>query len=114
MKAWRAEDKYNSEGYATVVFAETASKAKLAALCSDACEDAAYTDIRVRRIKDLDAAYRGLTEMDWYNADDRVALVEHGWYCLEPEYKTDCPDCPAAGICDMYQDYLKEMEEDRR
>ena len=40
IKAYKAWDEYSSEGYSTVVFAESASKAKMIALYSDACEDA--------------------------------------------------------------------------
>ena len=111
MKAWRAEDKYNSEGYSTVVFAETASKAKAIALYTDACEDANFTDIRVTRIKDLDGAYRGLSELDWEHPDDRIAMVKHGWHCLYPNEDEKCTLCPASAFCDSYQEYLKETEE---
>lgn len=111
MKAWKAEDKYSSEGYSTVVFAETASKAKAIALNTDACEDANYTDLRVTRLKELDSAYRGLDEMDWYHPDDRIALVKHGWTCWEPDPEIDCADCPAASVCDTHKEHLRAMEE---
>ena len=107
MKAWRVEDLDSYEGYSTVVFAETRSQAKLIAMSTDACEDAEYIRIRATRIKDLDSAYRGLSEMDWYDDGDRTLLVKHGWGCIEAE-RWMCESCAAGEFCDRWQDRLRE------
>ena len=56
MKAYKAWVDYG-EG-STVVFAETRNQAKVIALSCDCCEDATYTDIRVRRVKEADCLYK--------------------------------------------------------
>ena len=103
MKAYKAWDEYNYEGYSTVVFAENASKARNIAFHSETCEDARFIDIRVRRLPEMDKHYRGLNEIDWYCPADRRALVEIGWYCLEPE-SWECEGCPANDICDYFKE----------
>ena len=107
MKAWIVTDEY--EEYSTVVFAETRNKARLEAQATDCCEDMDYLNIKPRRFKEADAMYRGQREMDWYDPDDRKFLVGYGWSCVEPEYD-ECPECPAADICEKYLDYKKEVE----
>ena len=99
MKAHKAWDDYNSEGYSTVVFAESASKARAIAFHSEACEDARFVDIRVRRLPEMDKQYRGLDEVDWDCPEDRRALVALGWYCPEPEI-WECESCPAKDVCE--------------
>lgn len=106
MKAYKAWDENNCEGYSTVVFAENASKAKAIAFHSEACEDADYINIRIHRFPEMDKHYRGISEVDWYNTEDRRALVALGWYCLEPE-SWECESCPAKDICE----YRAEDEE---
>ena len=103
MKAYYASADYLD--YATVVFAETRGKAKALALHTDAFEDSEYTDVRVSRLPALDRYYRGLPEMDWFNADDRIAMVrEAGFVCSWDfgAYELDCGSCPAAEWCDRY------------
>lgn len=107
MKAWIVTDEY--EEYSTVVFAETRSKARTIAQATDCCEDMDYININPRRFKEADARYCGKSEMEWDDPDDRRFLVEHGWSCVEPEYD-ECPECPAADICEKYLDYKKEVE----
>ena len=105
MKAYKAYDDKNCEGYSTVVYAENATQAKLTALRTDACEDAEYIDIRVKRYPLMDALYKGSSEVDWCDPEQRIALVkEYGWECLEPEYE-DCEDCPAREWCGAYERY---------
>lgn len=105
MKAYKAWDEYNSEGYSTVVFAENASKAKAIAFSSEACEDARFIDIRVHRLPEMDQQYRGLSEIDWHNPEDRRALVTLGWSCLEAE-SWECRSCPANDICENAQEEM--------
>ena len=110
MKAWLVREK-DSE-CATVVFAETRGKARSIARYTDACEDADFCDIEVRRKPNMDKYYsNGKKEMDWYEAKDRIALVkECGFMCVcDCEYE----DCPAADYCERGQEeqaFAEDME----
>lgn len=110
MKAWlvRVED----GDCATVVFAETRGKARALAQCTDACEDADFIDIEVRRVPQLDNYDTGSKiEMDWYNPQDRLALVkECGFQCVDMEWD-ECKTCSAKEYCDLYQDAVIEEKE---
>lgn len=112
MKAWNVRKK--NEFGATVVFAETRGKAKVMAQSTEACEDVDFCDIEVRRAPTIDKYYKdGKKEMDWFNKEDRIALVkEAGFHCeyIEPEC---CEYCPAKEYCDMYQDYKEEEEAEK-
>ena len=81
MKAWFVREK--DEFLSAVVFAETRGKARALARCTDACEDSNFCDIEVRRLPQMDKYYKeGKLEMDWYNPNDRIALVkECGFQC---------------------------------
>ena len=111
MKAWRVCDKADYVGGSTVVFAETRGKAHELALHTDCCEDAEWNDVRVTRIPAMDKMYRGKDEMDWYEPEDRIALVKEGWYCLDCDIEY-CEKCPAAEWCGHYQDWKDDMEEE--
>lgn len=116
MKAWCIRDEVAYEAGCTVVFAETRGKAHALALNTDCCEDAEWNDVRVTRLPAMDCMYKpGKVEMDWYNAEDRIALVkECGWHCIDEYYDSDdCKKCPAAEWCDYYQDWLAENEKER-
>ena len=80
-KAWIVRE--NGEPYAAVVFAETRGKARALAQLTDACDYVDFVNIEVRRIKDADKYYKpGKRELDWDNADDRIALVKDcGFAC---------------------------------
>ena len=119
MKAWHCEDSTDPV-YSTVVFAETKGKARALAQHTDACEDLDFTDIRVLRAPALDQFYRGLPEMDWYHAEDRIALVRYGGYQCSYDLLDDgldchflfegkyiC-DCPAAEWCGRYDNIREE------
>ena len=104
MKAYSVRDK-NSDCF-TIVFAESVNKAKVIALHTDACEDSYYTDIRTKRIPDLDKYYRvGKKEMDWFDDADRIALVRDAGYSCDPEYWEEeyCTRCPAKQWCERWQ-----------
>lgn len=109
MKAWLV--KQEAEFYATVVFAETRGKARALAMSTDACEDARFCEIVVKREPQMDKYYKeGKKEMDWQSSEDRIALVKDCGFqcapdCFEPE---QCEYCPAKEYCDSYQDYLTE------
>ena len=98
MKAYIIHDLKGYADYSTVVFAETSGKAKAIAITTDAFNDYEFTEISARRVPALDKYYRGLDEMDWYDDDDRIALVKDGnFHCFETE---ECPNCPAKQCCD--------------
>lgn len=104
MKAYVVTDK-NECVYSTVVFAETRGKAIALAQSTDACEDVPFTEISARRVPQMDKYYRGKSEMDWYNADDRIALCkEAGFSCSDEVLEPECEICPAKEYCDRYQD----------
>lgn len=99
MKAWKVSNNY--EDYSTVVFAETRNKARLEALHTDTCEGMSYIEIQPIRAQWADKMYRGLSEMDWYDKNDRIFLVQQGWSCAEEGYE-DCKSCPAKKWCGKY------------
>jgi hypothetical protein len=114
MKAWKVEDLESYEGGCTVVFAETRGKAHNLARDTDCCEDAEWCDIRVTRIPEMDKMWKpGKKEMNWWDPDDRIALVkECGWYCLDVD-REYCGKCPAAEWCDDYQDWKVDIMEEQ-
>ena len=103
MKAWKVYDEQSYEGGSTVVFAETRGKAKVLAQMTDSCEDAEYTDIRATRMPELDGYKDHECEMDWYDENDRIALVKLGWSCLEPEDDV-CMVAPCREFCVRWED----------
>ena len=112
MKAYIITDLQGYADYSTVVFAETSGKAKAIAIHTDAFEDYEFTEISARRVPKLDKYYRGLDEMDWFDPNDRVALVREANFSCS--YETDiedlrCEDCPAKQWCDRCVD--KEWNE---
>ena len=58
-----------------IVFALNRNEAKMIAMGCDWCEGAAYIDIRVKRMKELDQYYKGTSEFDWYDPELRLLLV---------------------------------------
>ena len=112
MKAWLVREK--DEFCATVVFAETRGKARAMALHTECCEDEDFCDIEVRRKPQADKYYKeGKKELDWFNSQDRIALVKDcGFYC-DAEYweKADCEVCSAKEYCDISRERLREASE---
>lgn len=111
MKAWLVRKK--DEFCATVVFAETRGKARALAMHTETCEDADFCDIEVNRKPQMDKYYvEGKKEMDWFNSEDRIALVKDcGFRCDEDYWEPeDCEPCPAKQYCDTYKKY-KEYKE---
>ena len=109
MKAWLVREKDNFS--ATVVFAETRGKARALARCTEACEDADFTDIEVHRRPQMDKYYtEGKKEMDWLNSKDRIALVKDCGFVCDCDYweQEDCDTCPAKEYCDTYKDHISE------
>lgn len=103
MKAWIVDDPIEAAS-AAVVFAETRGQAKVLAQSTDACEDMAFTDIRAVRAPELDRFYKGKSEMDWFDPDDRIAMVKYGgFHCLDIG-KDKCEACPAHEWCDRYEE----------
>lgn len=102
MKAYKAWDAKSTENNSTVVFAETAQTAKRVAMSTDCCEDSEYIDIRVQRLPEMDGHDRGRSEIDWYDMEDRKALVALGWACLDTSF--ECESCPCRPDCSHWQE----------
>lgn len=100
LKAYHACEKDGD--FATIVFAENATQAKIRAQATDCCGDARYIDIRVHRMPDADSLYKGRSEIDWYDDETRIALVrDFGWACIEPAW--ECNICPAKQYCRWHE-----------
>ena len=113
MKAWIVDDPIEAVS-AAVVFAETRGQAKVLAQSTDACGDMAFTDIRAVRAPELDQFYRGKSQMDWLDPDDRIAMVQYGGFHCSPEVdvqKEKCGACPAHEWCDRYEDTMEGANE---
>ena len=113
MKAWLVRDRTDDEGMLTVVFAETAGKAKSIATKTAVCGDSSFTDISVSRLPIADKMYRvGKTEMDWDDPKDRCFLVKNcDFYCIEKSEKI-CNECNAKKYCYRHEskvDYNDEL-----
>lgn len=89
-----------------IVWAESANQAKVMAQSCDCCLDEPYTEIRVKRMPELDGMedkvpYGGSA---WNSDEIRTILVrDHDWACLEPEY-SDCDNCCAKQWCHWMED----------
>lgn len=107
MKAYEAMN-YDT-GYGTVVFAETRGKARSLLMNTDEFDGYEFIEISPRRVKELDSEYRGRSQMDWRNDEDRIAMVKAGWTCGDDSFNPDyCERCPANEYCSQYEDYQIE------
>lgn len=103
MKAYHVRDSASDDNCSTIVFAENLTQAKLIAQSTDACEDARYIDIRVKRVPEADGLYKGNSEVDWYDDETRIVLVrDFGWACWEPSF--ECDNCPAKQYCHWHEE----------
>lgn len=103
MKAYLVQDRWDPL-FSTVVFAETAGKARALAQRTDVCEDLDFTDIRALREPALDSFYKGKWEMDWNNDEDRVAMVRFAnFQCSLEVEDPECYSCPAKDWCGRYE-----------
>ena len=110
MKAWTAQNDWT--GIGVVVFAETRGQARALLLHSDEFEGFDYIEIPVRRASLFDECYRGEWQMDWYDANDRIALCKAGWSCIDDAfYPEDCMVCPARDYCDKWEDYQEDIKD---
>jgi hypothetical protein len=87
------------DGGSIVVFAESRGKAASIAMHDENFEDYSFVDIKPYRVPEFDKCYRGLSQMDWYNTKDRIALCKAGWYCL---IGCDYKECTAKEYCQRY------------
>lgn len=103
MKAYIVKDRWDPL-FATVVFAETAGKARAIARNTDACEDLDFIDISACRVPSLDLCYKGKEEMDWNDPEDRLNMVKlAGFECSREIGDPDCEPCPAKEWCGRYE-----------
>ena len=109
MKAYKVNIVYDCF-YSTIVFADTAGKARAAALRTDLAEDCDFTEIRVRRVPQLDFAYRGKEEMDWYDPEDHLNMVKYAGFSCEEVDLDECSTCNAKDYCNAYKDFMSDME----
>ena len=112
MKAYTASDRNGDEGITLVIFAESAGKAKAYAAQDDRFCDYGFTGIRVNRCKSLDQFYKGRPEMDWFDMDDRIAMVRYADFRCSTElsdYECHCEICTARKWCGRY-DLMMEGE----
>lgn len=113
MKAYKACDSFAPDYGCTVVFAANAKEAKKIAFCSKLLEDMDWINIRVKRIPELDDAYRGRCEIDWLNQNDRLAMVKYGFYCDDESFDPcECVKCAAREWCGQYEAWMDEIGED--
>ena len=115
-KAYIVTDKYGEAGYSTVIFAETRGKAVCFACATEEFEDYSFTELRANRCKEMDKFYNGRNMMDWYNPDDRVAMVRYAFFQCSYELSTgelECGDCPAKQWCIRYEDYERLREDNQ-
>lgn len=108
MKAYKVTDKQCACGYSTIIFAETREKARAIALWSDAFDwfGLSYLDFWVKRVPALDKYYRGKSEMEWDDPDDRIAMVKEAGFICSYEYdptELECKQCPAKQWCERYE-----------
>lgn len=100
LKAYKVNVK--DADYSTIVFAESAGKAKALALSTDTCEDAEFVEIEVHRIPAADKMYADNFEMNWNNEKERLFLVkELNWACFEPSF--ECDECIAKQYCRWFE-----------
>ena len=115
MKAYRVYDREFYEPYVMIVFAESRGKAISYALGTDEFPryDFDYTQLAATRAKWADKYYKGKREMDWDNAEDRIAMVKDGGFiCSEDGFDPDdCERCYAKDLCEKYEEYLEEEQE---
>ena len=103
MKAYKAWNEKSDEYGSTIVFAENIREAKKIAMATDACEDANFIDIRVKRYKKADYLYKGSSEIDWDDEGTRIALVrDFGWRCYDISF--ECESCGARQYCSLFEE----------
>lgn len=109
-KAYCARSKYG-DCCSTVVFAESRGKAKSIAMSTEACEDVDFLNLEVYRLPHMDKYYKpGKTEMNWYDPEDRIALVKDADFYCEYIELTECEQCPAREYCDKWEAYMEEND----
>ena len=111
MKAYQIEDREGYAEYSCVIFAECRGKAISLALGTDEFpqSDWDFTQLKARRIPSLDKYYRkGHWYMDWYNNEDKIALVkEAGYQCDDDSFDpVGCSKCCAKDFCSKYEVYM--------
>ena len=114
MKAYQITDREGYADYSCIVFAETRGKAISLALGIDefpSC-DWDYTQLTAHRVPALDKHYSGHWYMDWFNDEDRLALVKDaGYRCDDDSFDPEeCNRCCAKDYCDRYEEYLDEQK----
>ena len=113
LKAYSVTDRTEC-AFATVVFAESAGKAKAICYQSDNFDDVEWTDLWAKRVPALDDAYRGYKEMDWLDDTDRLRMVRDADFECSSEVDIDresCKQCPGFQWCGRVEDWRDSEEE---
>ena len=99
MKAYEVTTIFGDLG-SDIVWAEKPSGAKKMAARMERFHDVQFTDLRVRRIPDLDGMIDECPrEGAWYSDEIRTILVrDHDWACIEPVGE-ECDTCCARQWC---------------
>lgn len=104
MKAYKIYSR-TEKYYFEIVFANTPGQARSMGLTSDATEGCEFTDIGVRRVPSLDKCYKGKPRMEWYDDDDRIAMVRFEGYRCE-DGCDELEKCPAHEWCDTFKEIM--------
>lgn len=108
-KAYRVSSKWRDD--VTVVFAESRGKAKAIAMSTECFDGIDFVSIEVHRLPHMDKYYKpGKTEMEWYDSEDRIALVKDAGFHCEYIELTECEQCPAREYCDEWEAYMEEND----
>ena len=114
MKAYHVTDRKGYSDYSVIVFAENRGKAISSALGTDEFPqyDWEFTDLTARRVPALDKAYHGCWRMEWYDDDDRLAMIKDaGFYCDEDSFDPrECEECIGKDYCSRYEEFLEEEQ----
>lgn len=106
MKAYKVYTTYEDNPYCTIAFAETPSQAKTNALLDEGLADEDYTDLRARRIPELDHIADNTHKIiDWYNDTHLIAAVKQGITCSPYDIDTHYCEtmCAAVQYCETYK-----------
>lgn len=112
LKAYSVTDRTEC-AFSTVVFAESAGKAKAICYQSDNFNGVEWTDLWAKRVPALDDAYRGYKELDWCDDRDRLRMVRDANFQCSYEVDIDeksCRTCVGFPYCERAEMWRDEEE----
>ena len=102
MKAFIISNRFIYIDTSIVVFAETRGKALAYGAKHPDLRDYGFTGLKAIRCKALDPFYKGYAEMDWFNDEDRVAMVRYANFMCPDGFSRKvlgCDECAAYEWC---------------